>query len=207
MLGLLIPALLAARFALVLRGAPLDWTHLRIRWQPLALGAMLVQLMLFNPPLNRQPWAVEWGRWIWVISMLALLAAFLRNGTVARGCRGPWLVAGLGATLNLLVVIGNGGQMPLAPQALALTKGEARLAERTAAEQAPVKLSSVVLIGPQTAFAWLGDVFPEPAWLPGANVFSVGDVLIAAGFTWWAFWVSGVGGRRRVSRPASAEAG
>jgi hypothetical protein len=206
MLGLLTPALFAALLGLVLRGAPADWTHVRIRWQPLALGAMFVQLVLFNPPLNRQPWAVEWGPWIWVISMVGLLAAFLRNGSVARDCRGPWLVAALGAALNLLVVIGNGGQMPVSPQALVATKGEARFAEHAAAQGAPAKLSSVVLITEQTSLAWLGDVLPQPAWLPGANVFSVGDVLVSMGFTWWAFWVSGVGGRRRLSRPARAEA-
>jgi hypothetical protein len=29
--------------------------------------------------------------------------------------------------------------------------------------------------------AFLGDVLPLPAWMPFANVFSVGDVLIAVG--------------------------
>jgi hypothetical protein len=209
MLALLTPAFFAALVALVLHGAPVDWTHIRIRWQPLALSAMGVQLVLFNPPLNSQPWVLQWGPWIWVISMVGLLGAFLRNSTLARGSRGPWLVAGLGAALNLLVVIGNGGQMPLSPQALVATKGEAHLAEHAADQDTPAELSNVVLIGRQTRLEWLGDVLPEPAWLPGANVFSLGDLLISAGFTWWAFWVSGVGGRRRarrgVRRPAGAE--
>jgi hypothetical protein len=100
--------------------------------------------------------------------------------------------------------------MPLSPQALVTTKGEAHLAEHAAAPGGPTELSNVVLIGPRTQLAWLGDVIPEPAWVPGANVVSLGDLLIAAGFGWWAFWVTGLGGRRRgsrgVSRPAGAEA-
>ena len=31
---------------------------------------------------------------------------------------------------------------------------------------------------------WLGDVFAVPAWLPFANVFSIGDVLVLVGMTW-----------------------
>ncbi len=95
--------------------------------------------------------------------------------------------------------------MPLSPQALATTKGEARLVERTVAREAPEQLSNVVLIGPQTHLAWLGDVIPEPAWLPTANVVSLGDLLLSAGFMWWAFYTVGFGGRRRVRRPAGAE--
>ena len=62
-----------------------------------------------------------------------------------------------------------------------------------------------MLIGPHTKLAWLGDVLPEPAWLPGANVVSLGDLLVSAGFMWWAFYAIGFGGRRRVGRPAGAE--
>jgi hypothetical protein len=207
MLALLTPAFFAALVALVLHGAPVDWTHIRIRWQPLALSAMGVQLVLFNPPLNSQPWALQWGLWIWVISMLGLLGAFLRNGIAGHGSRAPWLIAGLGAALNLLVVIGNGGQMPLSPQALVATKGEAHLAEHAADQDTPAELSNVVLIGRQTRLEWLGDVLPEPAWLPGANVFSLGDLLISVGFTWWAFWASSLGGRRRRSQAVHRSAG
>jgi len=205
MIGLLAPAFFLALVALWLYGPPTDWRHIRVRWQPLALGALLVQLLLFDPPLNRQPWVLEFGPWIWVISICGLLAAFLRNAAAAGRSGAPWLIAGLGVALNLMAVIANGGQMPLSPQALATTKGEARLVEHTVAQQAPAQLSSVALIGPDTRLAWFGDLFPEPAWLPAANVFSVGDLLIAAGIAWWGVYAISFGGRRRVGRPAGAE--
>ena len=41
-----------------------------------------------------------------------------------------------------------------------------------------------VLMGPGTALPWLGDVFVLPRPIPLANVFSVGDVLIALGIAW-----------------------
>src|SRR6266568_3599199 len=106
MIGLLAPAFFAVLLALALYGAPADWTHTRVRWQPLALGALLVQLLLFNPPLNHQPWALEWGARIWVISMIGLLTTFIRNAVAGGTSGAPWLVAGLGVVLNLMAVIG-----------------------------------------------------------------------------------------------------
>ena len=205
MIALLAPAFFAALVALALYGAPADWAHIRVRWQPLALGALLVQLVLFNPPLNHQPWALEWGPWIWVISMLGMLAAFVKNAAAGGTSGTAWLVAGLGVVLNLAAVTANGGQMPVSPQALAFTKGEAHLHEHSLAQDAPAQLSNVVLIGPETRLTGLGDVLPEPAWLPGANVVSVGDLVLAAGLAWWAFYAISFGSRRRVGRPAGAE--
>ena len=92
MIALLAPAFFAALVALALNGAPADWAHIRVRWQPLALGALLVQLVLFNPPLNQQPWALEWGPWIWVISMVGMLAAFLRNAATGGRSGAAWLI-------------------------------------------------------------------------------------------------------------------
>src|SRR5437899_3064487 len=102
MIALLAPAFFAALVALALNGAPADWAHIRVRWQPLALGALLVQLVLFNPPLNQQPWALEWGPWIWVISMVGMLAAFLRNAATGGRSGAAWLAAGLGVLLIVL---------------------------------------------------------------------------------------------------------
>ena len=42
--------------------------------------------------------------------------------------------------------------------------------------------NSVVLADP--ALRPLTDIFALPAWLPMANVFSIGDVLIAVGIVW-----------------------
>ena len=76
----------------------------------------------------------------------------------------------LGAAANLLAIAANGGVMPASPSALA-TAG--------LPPEQPGFANSAALAHPRLAF--LGDVFAIPAGWPLANVFSVGDVLIAAG--------------------------
>ena len=57
--------------------------------------------------------------------------------------------------------------------------------------------SNSVLIGPDTSFPFLGDVFVWPRPLPLANVFSIGDAVIAVGAV--VFLVD------RMRRPAAAD--
>ena len=101
-------------------------------------------------------------------STLAVLAALLRNLAL------PGLpIIALGAILNLVPVLANGGAMPSAPDAWLALNGVAEL---------PIRhFSNSVLSGPDTPFAILGDIFVWPRPLPLANVFSVGDAVIAVG--------------------------
>jgi hypothetical protein len=83
---------------------------------------------------------------------------------------------GLGGALNGLVISVNGGTLPASESAV-----------RTAGQVADTGqfTNSEVLADPK--LPWLGDVFATPAWLPGHNVFSVGDVAIWVGlmiFLW-----------------------
>jgi hypothetical protein len=105
---------------------------------------------------------------VYVASTLVVLAALVRNLAL------PGLaVIAVGAILNLVPVIANGGAMPSAPEAWLALNGVAAL---------PVShFSNSVLIGPDTLFPFLGDVFVWPRPLPLANVFSIGDAVIAVG--------------------------
>jgi hypothetical protein len=82
-----------------------------------------------------------------------------------------------GAVLNFTVVLANGGQMPASPEAVAALMG------------APVLpttgFTNSVIAGPETNFAFLGDIFVLPRPLPLANFFSIGDVLIGVGGAWF----------------------
>jgi hypothetical protein len=97
-----------------------------------------------------------------------VLAALLRN------VRLPGLgIVAIGAGLNLVAILANGGYMPSSPDVWRELTGSAAL---------PVSYySNVVLIGPDTAVAFLGDVFAFPRVLPMATAFSIGDALIAVG--------------------------
>ena len=136
---------------------------LRLRWIWLAVAGLLVQVVLFSP-LVPESAAEATGPAIYVASTAAVLAFVLRNLSV------PGLaIVAVGAVSNLAVIAANGGTMPASGAAL----------EAIGRAGAGVYTNSRELAAP--VLAPLGDVFAMPAWLPFANVFSIGDVLIGAG--------------------------
>lgn len=88
---------------------------------------------------------------------------------VNRRLRGLWIVA-LGALLNFAAIAANGGVMPASAAAV-------RAAGLAPAD--PTTANSMVVSGAR--LLPLGDVFALPRGLPVANVFSIGDVVIAVG--------------------------
>jgi len=159
---------------------------LNIRWWPVALASLGIQVLLYDPPVYNQTWAIQFGPFIWIGCLAALFAALLRNGLAARTHRAAWLVAALGAGLNLLVVGANGGYMPQSTEARIAVRGTSL---QSVAEKAP-RLFSVQPMDESTRLPALGDVIAEPHWLPASNVISIGDLLLAAGLTAWAFSVT-----------------
>ncbi len=140
-------------------------TGLRFRWAPLALVGLLVQVVLFTELGDGL--AGDAGPAVYVGSTLAVFLA------VARNLRLVGLpVVALGAISNLAAIVANGGFMPADATALEIA-GFSGPGDHT---------NSVVLEHP--ALAPLTDIFAVPAGIPFANVFSVGDVLIAVGVIW-----------------------
>jgi hypothetical protein len=155
----------------------------RFRWAWLAVAGLVVQLALFTPTGDQLAGAASPA--IYVASTAAVLVAVLRN------IRLPGIaIVALGSLSNLAAIIANGGAMPADPVALAIA-GLDGAGEHT---------NSVVLAEP--ALRLLTDIFAIPAWLPFANVFSVGDVLIGVGIV---IVIAAV--MRRPPRPAPAGAG
>jgi hypothetical protein len=135
---------------------------LRIRWPWLAFAALAVQVVLFLPRVGDALGAA--APLVYVVSSLAVLVVILANVRIP----GVALIAA-GAACNLAAILANGGSMPASPEALASlgwTDGAGY---------------SNSVVRPDVALAPLTDVFALPAWLPFANVFSLGDVLIAVG--------------------------
>ncbi len=86
-----------------------------------------------------------------------------------RQIRFLWVIA-LGGLLNFVAIAANDGVMPArrgALEAAGLDAREGSFANSDAVEGA--------------SLAFLGDVFAIPAGWPGANVFSLGDVVMVAG--------------------------
>lgn len=147
-----------------LLGGRLDrLAELRFRWGWLAIAGLAVQVLLFSEA-SAGIVGDGVGEALYIGSTAAVLVAVLRNLRLP----GLALVA-LGAVSNLSAVVANGGVMPTTTEALAT----AGLVDD------PGFSNSAVLANP--ALAPLTDVFGLPAWVPLANVFSVGDVLIGIG--------------------------
>src|SRR3954452_24133999 len=138
--------------------------NLTFHWSWLAVGGLLVQVGLFTEVGFGL--AGSLAPVIYVLSTAAVLVAVVRNLAIP----GMAIVA-LGALANLAAILANAGSMPADPGALAL-----------AGLAAGGHTNSVVLEHP--ALQPLTDVFAVPGWVPLANVFSVGDVLIAVGIAW-----------------------
>ena len=116
-------------------------------------------------PWSFLPWTTPSAvaRAIWLVSFALLVLMLVLN----RALRGAMIIAG-GLACNLVAVVANHGLMPVLPQAL-----------RTAGDHYHVHNNSIQVVQPHLGF--LVDRWGAPQWLPLANVFSVGDVLIAVG--------------------------
>jgi hypothetical protein len=135
----------------------------RIAAKGLVFAAIGLQMMAF--PLDFLPWTTpsSLSRILWLVSFALLILMLVINHALP----GAAIVAG-GLACNLVAVVANHGLMPVRPEAL-----------RTAGTHYHVHNNSIQLGHPHLAF--LIDRWAAPNWLPLANVFSVGDVLIAIG--------------------------
>ena len=134
--------------------------HLRFRWPWFVLAVLLIREAILFRPLN----GIDGIQYIYVAALAGLVAwTFLH----ARMLKGVWLVAA-GAALNLLVVVANGGRMPVAP-ALA-----GALVQRN-------HFGQYVLMGSNTNLNWLSDwiTVSGPVGIRGA--YSPGDLVVALG--------------------------
>ncbi|MFP5342755.1 MAG: DUF5317 domain-containing protein [Candidatus Limnocylindria bacterium] len=131
-------------------------------WAWLAMAGLLVQVVLFSGLVEDLDDGL--GAAVYVASTAAVLVAVVRNVRLAGM---PLVMAG--AAANLLAIVANGGVMPTTVDAL------------RAAGLDPTDGFSNSAVVADPAVAPLTDVFALPPWVPLANVFSVGDVLIAIG--------------------------
>ena len=150
----------------MLGGRVSNLERVRFSWWQLALAGLVVQGVIFFSPA--QGVVGDAGPAIYVLSTVAVLLALLRN------LRLPGLaIIAVGAILNLIPIVTNGGYMPSSPEVWL---------ELTGVAAVPVEgYSNVVLTGPGTWFPFLGDIFMFPRPLPMATAFSLGDAVIAVG--------------------------
>ncbi len=155
----------------LLRGGQLTrLAYLPVRHSYLIIAGLLLQILIFSP-WWRQTMGTALVPHLYVLSMGIVFAALILNFRLP----GMALIT-LGLCLNLLAITANGGYMPASPDALRT----AGFGERLTSADATVQNNSSV-IDEHTRLWLLADVFAIPADFPLANVFSIGDVLLALG--------------------------
>ena len=157
--GLLAGALLGGSLA------NLEQLTLRLAW--LVVLALALQIVAFSPLGAHFSSTV-------VVGLHLLSYALLLTCVATNLRRPPVMVFGLGVLSNTLAIVLNHGYMP---------------ASRAALRLAGLPVSSVPhnnseLAGASTHLTVLGDIFALPHGVPLANIFSIGDILIAVGLAW-----------------------
>jgi Family of unknown function (DUF5317) len=180
--SLAFPVVGALALGLVLGGRLGNLAELRLRAGWLFFVAIVLQVVAF--PFAFLPWTTDASvaTLLWLTSYGFLVVAVFVN----RRITGVPIVA-LGMCMNVAAIVANGGTMPVGPSAM-------HDAGRTAVTQA----NSTAVADPR--LEWLVDRWAAPDWIPLANVFSIGDVVIAAGAVVIVLYAMGVRPARLLAR-------
>jgi Family of unknown function (DUF5317) len=179
-MALALPLLAGLALAPLFGGRLRRLGEVQLRSASLFFAAIGLQLAAF--PVSALPWRtpdnIAVGLWLGSYALLVVAAG--RNFRL-RGV--PLVVVGM--LSNLSAILANGGHMPALPAAL-----------RAAGLHFQQSRNSTALSTPH--LGWLVDRWAAPPWVPYANVFSVGDVLIAIGGLVFVFAATGALERVRL---------
>jgi hypothetical protein len=176
-MALALPLLIGLALAPLLGGRWSRLGDLRLRWVVVFYVAIALQIVAF--PISQLPWRTP--------DRVAVVLWLVSYGLFALGTAANLRIAGVplivvGMLSNVAAIVANGGQMPALPSAL-----------RAAGLHFEQSRNSMKMPAPH--LSWLVDRWGAPDWVPLANVFSVGDVLIAAGGFVFALVATGALGR------------
>lgn len=156
----------------------------------LIVVGFLPQWLAFYFGLTRNLLSDEAASVCLVFSQVLLLGAAILN---IRLPGLPLLIIGL--ALNLIVIIANGGFMPLSAEAVSPLLPPERLERIGYGERVGPSSKDVLLREADIQFPWLADRFVSPKFVPYRFIFSMGDVWIALG----AYLMLAVGRRAEIN--------
>jgi hypothetical protein len=157
----------------------------QLRLPGLVLFAFIPQWLVFYQSRLGFRLSDEWVPYILVGSQFVLLLFAWLN----RKQSGFWLL-GSGLLCNFLVIVLNGGLMPISPETVRrlipdVPESRWAVGERFGSGK------DIVLPAAETRLWFLSDRFLLPDWVGYQVAFSFGDVLIALGAFWLLFWLGG----------------
>jgi Family of unknown function (DUF5317) len=162
-MALALPLLIGLALAPLFGGRWSRLADVQLRGVGLCYLAIALQLVAF--PVSALPWRTP--------DRAAVVLWLVSYGLFALGAASNLRVSGMplvaaGMVSNVAAIVANGGHMPALPSAL-----------RAAGLHFTQSRNSAALDAPE--LSWLVDRWAAPDWVPLANVFSAGDVLIAVG--------------------------
>ena len=140
----------------------------------LALVALALQVPLLRAPLGPAQQLMA-AKVLFLLSHLPLLLFVWLNRRLA-GIQ----ILGIGVLCNLLVILSNGGLMPISPQTLVRINPGSTLDQWTVGFHYG-RSKDIILLQQDTTLWWLSDILVLPPPFPWPTAFSVGDLLIALG--------------------------
>jgi len=172
LIGLFLALLLGL---MALGGRASDLTHVQLRWGWLAPVAFLMQAYLIFFPAERAGDVLAPRSLLLLASHVLLFVVIWQNRHLS-GIK----VIGLGLLLNFVVMIVNGGFMPITPETLVRIGYDGNASQLETGYI--VGRTKNVVVEPGEATLWfLSDVMVIPRPFPIPTALSVGDLLIVMG--------------------------
>lgn len=161
----------------LLRGGRIaNLSELRLKSVWIIFASLILQLLIFPTPWS-QPLIRIGTEYVHYASYGLIVVFFILNWRVWE----LWTMA-VGMVLNAIVIMANGGYMPASASAL-LASGKQKAADQLLNNPDHI-YANTLLMSEQTSLNFLGDWLYVPAWVPLANAFSIGDLVLMTGLAW-----------------------
>jgi len=156
----------------LLRGGKLrELAELPFKKVGLVIAAFFIQYILVFGGEREFSLFSNFGTYLHILSYLLLLVAIWHS----RNIRGMKII-GLGVLINFIVILSNGGRMPVSVDALLKTGLDDMLPLLKCKSYA----IHTILV-PSSRLKFLSDIIPLPPPYPRPRVLNIGDIIMAIG--------------------------